>query len=79
MTVDLEMMIRSDMSFEQTIRKVFREGILQPAALYFKNIDLLQKMALGEILELKGDELVLDFGCGSGRFSYWIASRCKIN
>jgi SAM-dependent methyltransferase len=40
-------------------------------------IDLLQKMALEEVLELKGDELVLDFGCGSGRFSYWIAPKVK--
>jgi SAM-dependent methyltransferase len=40
-------------------------------------IDLLQKMALGEILEVKGDEIALDFGCGSGRFSYWIAPRVK--
>jgi cyclopropane fatty-acyl-phospholipid synthase-like methyltransferase len=34
-------------------------------------------MALEEILELKGDEVVLDFGCGSGRLSYWIASGVK--
>jgi SAM-dependent methyltransferase len=34
-------------------------------------------MALGEVLKLKGDELVLDFGCGSGRISYWIAPRVK--
>ena len=40
-------------------------------------IDLLQKMALEEVLELKGDEAVLDFGCGSGRISYWIAPRVK--
>jgi SAM-dependent methyltransferase len=40
-------------------------------------IDLLQKMALNEVLELKGDEIVLDFGCGSGRISYWIAPRVK--
>lgn len=40
-------------------------------------IDLLQKMALEEVLELKGDKVVLDFGCGSGRFSYWIAPRVK--
>jgi len=40
-------------------------------------IDLLQKTALEEVLELKGDEIVLDFGCGSGRFSYWIAPRVK--
>ena len=40
-------------------------------------IDLLQKMALEEILKLKGDEVVLDFGCGSGRFSFWIAPRVK--
>ena len=40
-------------------------------------IDLLQKMALEEVLELKGDEIVLDFGCGSGRISYWIAPKVK--
>ena len=38
-------------------------------------IDLLQKAALEEALEVKGDEIVLDFGCGSGRFSYWIAPK----
>jgi SAM-dependent methyltransferase len=40
-------------------------------------IDLLQKMALEEVLELKGDETVLDFGCGSGRIAYWIAPRVR--
>lgn len=34
-------------------------------------------MALEEELDLKGDELVLDFGCGSGRVAYWIAPRVK--
>ncbi len=40
-------------------------------------IDLLQKMALEQVLRLRGDETVLDFGCGSGRFSYWIAPRVE--
>jgi SAM-dependent methyltransferase len=40
-------------------------------------IDLLQKIALDEVMDLKGDELVLDFGCGSGRMAYWIAPRVK--
>lgn len=40
-------------------------------------IDLLQKMALEEVLKLKGDEVVLDFGCGSGRISHWIAPRVR--
>ncbi len=40
-------------------------------------IDFLQKMALEEVLELSGDDAILDFGCGSGRFSYWIAPRVK--
>jgi SAM-dependent methyltransferase len=40
-------------------------------------IDLLQKIALDDVLELKGSEVVLDFGCGSGRISYWIAPRVK--
>ena len=40
-------------------------------------IDLLQKIALEERLDLKGDERVLDFGCGSGRVAYWIAPRVK--
>ena len=45
----------------------------------YKNdyIDLLQKAALEEVLELRGDEVVLDFGCGSGRVSHWIAPRVK--
>jgi SAM-dependent methyltransferase len=38
-------------------------------------IDLLHKMALEEVLEIKGDEIVLDFGCGSGRISYWMAPK----
>lgn len=40
-------------------------------------IDLLHKTALEEVLELKGDEFVLDFGCGSGRIAYWIAPKVK--
>ncbi|MCJ7748115.1 MAG: class I SAM-dependent methyltransferase [Desulfobacterales bacterium] len=40
-------------------------------------IDLLQKIALEEMLEIKGYEVVLDFGCGTGRLSYWIAPRVK--
>jgi SAM-dependent methyltransferase len=40
-------------------------------------IDLLQKMALDEVVVLKGDEIVLDFGCGSGRVADWIAPRAK--
>jgi SAM-dependent methyltransferase len=40
-------------------------------------IDLLQKIALEEVLELKGNEVVLDFGCGSGRISHWIAPRVR--
>jgi SAM-dependent methyltransferase len=40
-------------------------------------IDLIQKMALEEVLELKGNEVVLDFGCGGGRFSYWIAPKVR--
>ncbi|HSB04894.1 MAG TPA: class I SAM-dependent methyltransferase [Thermodesulfobacteriota bacterium] len=40
-------------------------------------IDFLQKMALEEVLELKGDEMVLDFGCGSGRIAYWIAPKVR--
>lgn len=40
-------------------------------------IDFLQKMTLEEVMELRGNEIVLDFGCGSGRFSYWIAPRVK--
>jgi len=40
-------------------------------------IDTLQKTALEEALELKGDEVVLDFGCGSGRMTYWLAPRVR--
>ena len=34
-------------------------------------------MALGEVLELKGSEIALDFGCGSGRLSYWLGPRVR--
>ncbi len=40
-------------------------------------IDLLQKKALEEVLELQEDETVFDFGCGSGRVSYWMAPKVK--
>jgi SAM-dependent methyltransferase len=40
-------------------------------------IDLLQKVALEGVTDLKGNETVLDFGCGSGRISYWIAPKVK--
>jgi SAM-dependent methyltransferase len=29
------------------------------------------------VLDFKGDESVLDFGCGSGREAYWIAPKVK--
>lgn len=61
-------------------RKGFLASGIDPAdRIGHKNyyIDLLQKMALEEVLELKGDEIVLDFGCGSGRISYWIAPEVK--
>ena len=41
------------------------------------HIDLLGKIASEEVLDLRRDEVVLDFGCGSGRFSYWIAPTVK--
>jgi SAM-dependent methyltransferase len=40
-------------------------------------IDVLHKMALEQVLELRGDEIVLDFGCGSGRISNWVAPKVK--
>jgi SAM-dependent methyltransferase len=40
-------------------------------------IDLLHKIALNEALDLGGNETVLDFGCGSGRISYWIAPKVE--
>lgn len=66
--------------WSKSARKGFLASGLDPADRRgHKNyyIDLLQKMALENVLELRGDELVLDFGCGSGRISYWIAPRVK--
>jgi SAM-dependent methyltransferase len=64
----------------QRARKGFLASGIDPADRKgYKNvyIDLLQKMALEEIMELKGDEIVLDFGCGSGRISYWMAPKVR--
>jgi SAM-dependent methyltransferase len=40
-------------------------------------IDLVQKLALEKAMDLTGNEVVLDFGCGTGRISHWIAPRVK--
>lgn len=67
-------------NWEKTAEKGFLASGIDPGDRRgHKNyyIDLLQKTALEEVLELRGDEIVLDFGCGSGRFSYWIAPRAK--
>lgn len=39
--VDIEDIVKIDMSFKVLLKKVFREGILQPAAIYFENIEVL--------------------------------------
>jgi SAM-dependent methyltransferase len=64
----------------QRAQKGFLRSGIDPADRKgYKNyyIDLLQKIALEEVLKLRGDEVVLDFGCGSGRFSYWIAPKVR--
>ncbi len=61
-------------------RKGFLASAIDPADRRGRKnfyIDLLQKMALEGVLELKGNEFVLDFGSGSGRTDYWIAPRVK--
>jgi SAM-dependent methyltransferase len=66
--------------WDERAHKGFLASGIDPAdRMGLKNyyIDLLQKAALEEALELKGDEVILDFGCGSGRFSYWIAPKVK--
>jgi len=66
--------------WSQRARKGFLASGIDPADRKgHKNyyIDLLQKMALDEVLKLKSDEIAFDFGCGSGRISYWIAPRVK--
>lgn len=64
---------------ERAKKGFLRSGIDPADRKGFKNdyIDLLQKIALEEVLELMGDEVALDFGCGSGRLSYWIAPKVK--
>lgn len=42
-----------------------------------KYIDTLHKQQLAKALALKGDEIVLDFGSGIGRISFWLAPRCQ--
>lgn len=66
--------------WSQRAQKGFLASGIDPADKRgYKNyyIDLLQKRALEGVLDLKGGEIVLDFGCGSGRISYWIAPKVK--
>jgi SAM-dependent methyltransferase len=72
--------LASDANWGERAGKGFMAAGIDPGdRLGHKNayIDLLQKAALDEILELRGDENVLDFGCGSGRLSYWLAPKVK--
>lgn len=39
LTVDVTAMIKNEIAFEHLVKKIFREGVLQPAAIYFENID----------------------------------------
>jgi SAM-dependent methyltransferase len=74
------MILIDNVDWNQRAEKGFLASGIDPADRRgHKNyyIDLLQKAALEEVLQLKGNEIVLDFGCGSGRFSYWIAPRVK--
>jgi len=45
----------------------------------YKNayIDYLQKLALDREAAFKPADVVLDFGCGVGRLSSWLAGRCR--
>jgi len=40
-----------------------------------KFIDYLHKSILNKYLTFSGTEIVLDFGCGTGRFTEWLANR----
>jgi ubiquinone/menaquinone biosynthesis C-methylase UbiE len=40
-----------------------------------KHIDLVQKIALGRNFPLSRKHVVLDFGCGTGRFTEWLGAR----
>src|SRR5262249_22829507 len=45
----------------------------------YKNayIDYVQKLALHQAGVFKSTDVVLDFGCGVGRLSSWLAGRCR--
>jgi SAM-dependent methyltransferase len=69
-----------DVDWSLRAEKGFLRSGIDPAdrrGLKNQYIDLLQKMALEEAMALKGSEVVLDFGCGSGRIAYWIAPKVK--
>ncbi len=62
MVVDTELLLAHEMEFEKLCALVFREGLLQQAAIYFHNIDILQKEEKANGLMKKLGNTIDDYG-----------------
>jgi SAM-dependent methyltransferase len=67
-------------SWEKRAEKGKLPAVIDPGDLKGRKnlyIDTLQKMAVQKALGKKEGKFILDFGCGSGRFSDLLAKRCE--
>ncbi len=67
-------------TWEKRTEKGELPAVIDPGDLKGKKnlyIDTLQKMALRQALGKDKEKIILDFGCGSGRFSDLVAEKCE--
>jgi len=62
MVVDVELLLTHGLEFEKLCSLIFREGLLQQAAIYFHNMDVLQKEEKANSLMKKLGNTIDDYG-----------------
>ena len=81
LTVELKHFQTDGETWEKRAEKGKLPAVIDPGDLKGRKnlyIDTLQKFAIQKVLGSEEAEFIVDFGCGSGRFSDLIARRCKL-